>query len=322
MFFDATDNRTAAWSSPSSSCSAAACRPRRPQQEEGGAALVVLQLGRRSPASPRSSRRCRRSTRCSRSDGTPIRATCSVILEEMPGEPGGQNPTSGCAGRARVAHRGRRATRWPRSRTASTATRRCGGRSPRPTTSTTRMRVRARQRRCSLPAADELGRAVAERMVASRSATGSSSRSTAHPLADDVEALLVVGYVDDSQQPAGHVRAALPRPEPAGAVQGRREDRLEGQDRASRPPTATQPGAADHRRGHRAGGRVRRHRHVHRDPRLRQGAPALPRPADRDLHADDRLRHRDARSRSGPACTSARCESTSTVFDHVSPGRA
>jgi nucleoid-associated protein YgaU len=29
------------------------------------------------------------------SDGTPIRAVCSVSLEEMPAEPGGQNPTSG-----------------------------------------------------------------------------------------------------------------------------------------------------------------------------------------------------------------------------------
>ncbi|MBK8077634.1 MAG: LysM peptidoglycan-binding domain-containing protein [Kineosporiaceae bacterium] len=30
-----------------------------------------------------------------RADGTPIRATCSVTLEEMPGEPSRQNPTSG-----------------------------------------------------------------------------------------------------------------------------------------------------------------------------------------------------------------------------------
>lgn len=29
------------------------------------------------------------------SDGTPIRATCSVSMEEMPGDPLGQNPTSG-----------------------------------------------------------------------------------------------------------------------------------------------------------------------------------------------------------------------------------
>ena len=28
-------------------------------------------------------------------DGTPIRATCTVALEEMPGEPPRQNPTSG-----------------------------------------------------------------------------------------------------------------------------------------------------------------------------------------------------------------------------------
>lgn len=28
-------------------------------------------------------------------DGTPIRATCSVSMEEMPGDPLGQNPTSG-----------------------------------------------------------------------------------------------------------------------------------------------------------------------------------------------------------------------------------
>ena len=36
-------------------------------------------------------------------DGTPIRATCSVSLEEMPGDPLGQNPTSGALA-ARALH--------------------------------------------------------------------------------------------------------------------------------------------------------------------------------------------------------------------------
>jgi hypothetical protein len=69
--------------------------------------------------------------------GTPIRATCNVSIEEMPGNPPKQNPTSGglaltsvrtvVAGDslASIAYR-------------STATRRCGARSPRSTASTTR----------------------------------------------------------------------------------------------------------------------------------------------------------------------------------------
>jgi nucleoid-associated protein YgaU len=36
-------------------------------------------------------------------DGTPIRATCSISLEEMPGDPPGQNPTSGSL-QARAMH--------------------------------------------------------------------------------------------------------------------------------------------------------------------------------------------------------------------------
>ena len=38
------------------------------------------------------------------SDGTPIRATCSVAMEEMPSAPAGQNPTSGALA-ARRSHR-------------------------------------------------------------------------------------------------------------------------------------------------------------------------------------------------------------------------
>ena len=69
------------------------------------------------------------------------------------------------------------------------------------------------------------------------------------------------------------VRAALPRPRPDRAGQGRRQGRLA--DQGQRPGRRRRPArAADLRRGHRAGGRVRHRRHVHGDPRLRPGAPA------------------------------------------------
>ena len=65
-------------------------------------------------------------------------------------------------------------------------------------------------------------------------------------------------------------------------------------------------GAADHRRGHCAGGGVRRHRHVHRRPRVRPRAPALPRPAHRDLHRRSRRPTWRRRSPSGPGSHWAR----------------
>jgi nucleoid-associated protein YgaU len=38
------------------------------------------------------------------SDGTPLRATCAVVMEEMPGQPPRQNPTSGSDAARRVHH--------------------------------------------------------------------------------------------------------------------------------------------------------------------------------------------------------------------------
>ena len=51
----------------------------------------------------------------------PIRAVCSVSMEEMPGEPFKQNPTSGGFDVRRV-RRTWRGTRWPRWPGRSTAT--------------------------------------------------------------------------------------------------------------------------------------------------------------------------------------------------------
>ena len=58
--------------------------------------LVVLQWGT-SRASPRSSTSVQAKYTLFTADGTPIRATCNVSLEEMPGDPLKQNPTSGAS---------------------------------------------------------------------------------------------------------------------------------------------------------------------------------------------------------------------------------
>ena len=111
------------------------------------------------------------------------------------------------------------------------------------------------------------------------------------PLPADIAPLLVSAYVDDSQQLPDTFVLRFRDPEPDGAVQVGGQGRLADQgQRAGRRRGPAR--AADLRRGDRAGGRVRHRRHVHRDPRLRPDAPLLPRPADRQLSADDRLRHR------------------------------
>ena len=112
------------------------------------------------------------------------------------------------------------------------------------------------------------------------------------------------------------LRAALPRPRAPGAR--RRPGAKVGSAVKISVSTGDSqaPAAADDRRGHRAPGRVRRRRHVHRAPRVRRGAPAVPRSAYRGLHADDRLRHRPeggpARRARRPARSPARRPSTST----------
>ena len=71
-------------------------------------------------------------------DGTPIRAICTVSLQEMPGENGQAEPDLRIASPRAASTGWSSATPWPRSPTASTATRRCGGRWPTSTGSTTR----------------------------------------------------------------------------------------------------------------------------------------------------------------------------------------
>ena len=78
--------------------------------------------------------------------------------------------------------------------------------------------------------------------------------------------------------------------EPHGAGQVQHQDRRRSSWSSATSNGVDHAGAADHRRGHRAGGGVRRDRHVHRRPRVRPRAPALPRPAHRDLHAGHRVR--------------------------------
>ena len=78
------------------------------RQRQADAAAGRLHLGRRSPASRPSSPRSARSTRCSPRTALPIRATCTVSLQEMPGEKGKQNPTSGSLAVAPHAPDGRR----------------------------------------------------------------------------------------------------------------------------------------------------------------------------------------------------------------------
>ena len=80
-------------------------------------------------------------------------------------------------------------------------------------------------------------------------------------------------------------------------------------------------GAADHRRGHGAGGGVRRDRHVHRRPRLRPGAPALPRPPHRDLHAGDGVRRGHEGRAARRAARSARSTSTTDGLRPRLPGQ-
>ena len=80
--------------------------------------------------------------------------------------------------------------------------------------------------------------------------------------------------------------------------------------------SSTTPFVADERRGHRARGGVRRRRHLHRDPGVRRRPPAVPRPPDRGVHADDRVRHRPEGRPAGRAPAGrgrrARPRSTST----------
>ena len=64
-----------------------------------------------------------------KSDGTPMRATATIEMQEIPADPGRQNPTSGGPA-VRATHTvvsGDTSSRW---RSPSTATRTSGGRSP------------------------------------------------------------------------------------------------------------------------------------------------------------------------------------------------
>ena len=82
--------------------------------------------------------------------------------------------------------------------------------------------------------------------------------------------------------------------------------------------TSNAPRAADDRRGHGTPDGVRHRRHVHRDPRVRRGAPPVPGSAYRGLHPDDRLRHRDEGGAARRACRPATSPATTTVYEHVS----
>ena len=125
MFLDAATRRTTGGQDASSSCSPAASPPTAHQQEERLARRGWSSTGARSPASPRYVKSVSAKYTLFTPAGLPIRG-------DLHGEPRGDRRR---AARARTrprarwpragAHRRRRATRCPRSRTGSTATRPC-----------------------------------------------------------------------------------------------------------------------------------------------------------------------------------------------------
>ena len=119
----------------------------------------------------------------------------------------------------------------------------------------------------------------------------SSSRSTARRCPPTSKPLLLSRYVDDSLRlPDLFV---LRFRDSERIVLAKSGVKIGSKAKISVPATGSQTArAADRGRGHRARGGVRQHRHLHGHPRIRPGAPAVPRPAHRDLHADDGLRHR------------------------------
>ena len=204
------------------------------------------------------------------SDGTPIRAVCSVSMEEMPGEEfRKQNPTSG-------SHEVRRVHRTVAGDSlASVAFAEYGD----PTAWRALAAFNEIDDPLRVPTGTVLLLPTPEELAPAHGRCPMSITSTClveidgKPLPADIAPLLVSAYVDDSQQLPGHVRAALPRSQPDGAGEVRSQGRLAGQ--GQRPGRRRRPArAADLRRGDRAGGRVRHRRHVHGDPRLRPDAPA------------------------------------------------
>ena len=96
LFFDATDTHGRQRRRPRRAAVLLLRADRRqPRQEEGLAPARRAALGRRSRASPAFVTSVQAKYTLFTAEGTPIRATCNVSLEEMPGDPLKQNPTSG-----------------------------------------------------------------------------------------------------------------------------------------------------------------------------------------------------------------------------------
>ena len=128
------------------------------------------------------------------------------------------------------------------------------------------------------------GRVRGPTWPASRSAAGSSSRSTAAPLPSDVEQLLVEAYVDDSRNlPDLFV---LRFRDANRVVLSKAAVKIGSRIKVAVTSTGTQtPVATDIRRGHRGGGGLRRDRHVHVGPRVRPVPSAVPWSPRGDLYA-------------------------------------
>ena len=186
--------------------------------------------------------------------------------------------------------RSSRATRSPRSPTASTATRRCGARSPLFNGIDDPLRPAAGLAPCSCPPSTTSwpGCDVAEAQVSNAFTVSVDGK----PLPADLVPLLVSAVVDDSLNLPDLVILRFRDPDRTVLAKSGIEDRVQARGRRDEQGV-DHAGAADHRRGHGAGGGVRRHRHVHRRPRVRPRAPALPRPAHRDLHAGHRVGRRE-----------------------------
>ena len=231
----------------------------------------------------------------------------------MPGEPCRQNPTSGSDAVRRVHTHRRRRHAWPRSPTPSTATRRPGAPLAGFNGIDDPLRVRSRHPCCCCPSPEELGRdrcRITSTFLVEIDGT---------PLPADVAPLLVAAYVDDSQQLPDTVRAAVPRPRRIGAGQVRGQGRVRGQDLAS-VAAAPAARAADHRRGHRARGRVRHRRHVHRDPGY-DPAHRLFRGRRTETYTQMTASDIATKVAQRAGLQIGEVTSTTTVFDHVQPGR-
>ena len=208
----------------------------------------------------------------------------------MPGEPGASRTRRPAADRrAAASHRWSPATRWPRS-----PTREYGD----PTLWRALAAFNGIDDPLRLPPGSTLLLPSADELLAGggdRWRTTSSvprSRSTARRCPPTSTPLLVSAYVDDSLQ--------LPD---LFVLRFRDPDRMvlakSGVKIGSTVKISRQPADATHSPQPLITGEVTAleaefdaDRDVHRGPRLRPGAPAVPRPAHRDLHADDRLRHR------------------------------